>query len=61
MKHKNNENLCLGPGNMPSFEINHVGSIAALWKYDSIIEKVHMFILQYWNQKMFSLRFLTSS
>ena len=47
MNHKNTENSCHGAGNMPFFKTNHVGSIAAHWKYDLITEKVHLSILKY--------------
>ena len=47
MNHKNTENSCHVAGNMPFFEINRAGSIAVLWKFDSITEKVHLSILQY--------------
>ena len=47
MNHKNTENSCHGTGNMQFFEINHAGSNVAHWKYDSITENVHLFILQY--------------
>ena len=42
MNHKNNKNSCHDAENMPLFEINHTGSIAAHWKYDSITEKVYL-------------------
>ena len=47
INHKNAENSNHSAGNMQFFEINHAGSIAAHWKYDSITEKVHLSILQY--------------
>ena len=36
MNHIDTKNICHGAGNMPFFEINPAGSIAAHWKYDSI-------------------------
>ena len=44
---KKTENSCHDAGNMPYFETNHAGSIVAHSKYDSIIENVHLSILQY--------------
>ena len=47
MNNESTENSCHDAGNMPLFEINHAGSIAAHWKYDSITEKVHLVMLKY--------------
>ena len=44
---KNTVNTSHGAENMQFFEINHAGSIAAHWKYDSIPEKVHLSILHH--------------
>ena len=49
MNYKNTESTCHSAGNMQFFEINHAGSYAAHWKYDSITEKLHLSILQYYN------------
>ena len=54
MNHKNIENTCHIAGNMEFFEINEILCNKSCWqyfctlKYDSITEKVHIFILQYY-------------